>query len=143
MRNARLIPTAGLAGEHQVQNASLAVRLAEVFLAAQAGAGPDPDTLRRALEGARWPGRCQVVRDPVHAHTRWFLDGAHTAESLECCMGWFVSPGVALSDDAAAPCVLPAPAGVLVRADAGVGGAASGYSSSTARAAAQGQPSLT
>ena len=50
----------------------------------------------QALEAARWPGRCQTVRDPAHAGTTWFLDGAHTLESLECCMKWFVSPAAAL-----------------------------------------------
>ena len=30
--------------------------------------------------------------------TTWFLDGAHTIESLDCCIRWFVSPGVGLDN---------------------------------------------
>ncbi|KAJ8521967.1 hypothetical protein ONZ45_g1374 [Pleurotus djamor] len=54
------------------------------------------------LEKARWPGRCQAVPDPKHLGTTWFIDGAHTVESLDCCVQWFVSPGVALGSSS--PC---------------------------------------
>jgi folylpolyglutamate synthase len=56
------------------------------------------------LENARWPGRCQQIIDPARDGTRasvgkttWFLDGAHTVESLKACAEWFTSPGVAHS----------------------------------------------
>lgn len=91
----------GLSGAHQYQNAALAVRLAQKFLFLQAGIPPAPadelpETYVAALAAARWPGRCQTVQDPAHAGTTWFLDGAHTLESLDCCMRWFVSPEAAL-----------------------------------------------
>ncbi|CAK5275491.1 unnamed protein product [Mycena citricolor] len=89
----------GLAGSHQIQNASLAVQLAKSFLDVRGHPipeGPLPETFFRGLENARWPGRCQTVEDPVHPKTTWYLDGAHTLESLEFCIQWFVSPGVGL-----------------------------------------------
>ncbi|CCM04792.1 uncharacterized protein FIBRA_06985 [Fibroporia radiculosa] len=88
----------GLAGSHQYQNANLAVHLAKFFLHAQAGM--QENTLSEAfvegLKNTKWPGRCQTVSDPKRANLTWFLDGAHTKESLECCMQWFVSPDAAL-----------------------------------------------
>ncbi|KAH7914388.1 Mur ligase [Hygrophoropsis aurantiaca] len=93
----------GLAGEHQVQNAALAVEMARIFLSAQGAlcipAESLPEAFVRGLENTRWPGRCQTVIDPnpLHASTNWYLDGAHTTESLDCCVQWFVSPGVGLA----------------------------------------------
>lgn len=51
-----------------------------------------------ALEKARWPGRCQTVVDPQYPGTTWFLDGAHTVDSLECCAQWFFSPEAGLRE---------------------------------------------
>ncbi|KZW04125.1 FolC bifunctional protein [Exidia glandulosa HHB12029] len=90
--------TLGLAGKHQLSNANLAVNLAATFIASKDGTPvPDlktglPQTFVEGLERARWPGRCQRVVDPKQPSITWFLDGAHTKESLECCMEWFVSP---------------------------------------------------
>ncbi|KAF7332025.1 Folylpolyglutamate synthase [Mycena kentingensis (nom. inval.)] len=94
----------GLAGKHQVQNATIAVRLAERFLQAQTGLSSASETALpaefiRGLENARWPGRCQTVEDPTQTSITWYLDGAHTLESLECCIQWFVSPGVGLRSE--------------------------------------------
>ena len=96
----------GLSGAHQYQNATLAVHLARIFLQRHAGIEPAPqDTLPepyvKALERAKWPGRCQTVVDPEHERTVWFLDGAHTLESLDCCVQWFVAPYTALRTDIA------------------------------------------
>ncbi|KAI0774338.1 FolC bifunctional protein [Fomes fomentarius] len=89
----------GLAGSHQYQNAKLAVHLSKTFLSMQAS-GPITDGLSPAyvkgLESTKWPGRCQTVEDPSHQQTIWFLDGAHTLESLDCCIQWYASPEVAL-----------------------------------------------
>ncbi|KAI0304213.1 Mur ligase [Russula brevipes] len=54
------------------------------------------DTFIEGLKAARWPGRCQTVNDPRYPPIVWFLDGAHTVESLGCCIEWFVSPVAAL-----------------------------------------------
>ncbi|THH15377.1 hypothetical protein EW146_g5091 [Bondarzewia mesenterica] len=86
----------GLAGGHQVQNATLAVYMAKKFLQVQGVKPQEIEIYIKALENAKWPGRCQTVPDPDHPGTTWFLDGAHTTESIECCMEWFVSPSAAL-----------------------------------------------
>ncbi|BGP02220.1 Folylpolyglutamate synthetase [Rhodotorula toruloides] len=52
---------------------------------------PLPSSLVTGLQTARWPGRCQTEPDPLLGgeKVRWFLDGAHTVESLKCCGEWF------------------------------------------------------
>ncbi|KAJ6628771.1 FolC bifunctional protein [Mycena sp. CBHHK59/15] len=93
----------GLAGAHQIQNACLAVHLARSFLQSRNLNSSEAiltDDFVWGLEKASWPGRCQTVVDPVFTNTTWYLDGAHTLESLDCCMQWFVSPSVGLQIDA-------------------------------------------
>ena len=51
------------------------------------------------LQCAWWPGRCQEIPDPRATGATWFLDGAHTVESLMCGMEWFVSTGVGVKPD--------------------------------------------
>lgn len=89
----------GLAGQHQRQNATLAIYLATYFLKAK-GVSKWFYQMFSAfvapLTHVKWPGRCQTVTDPVHEGLTWFLDGAHTRESLECCVAWFADPDVAL-----------------------------------------------
>lgn len=97
----------GLAGKHQVENATLALHLARHFLELKDSQSfPDseqiPDVLARGLALTKWPGRCQQVQDPKRQNARWFLDGAHTVESLQCCFGWFASPGAALPESLSA-----------------------------------------
>ncbi|TFL05958.1 FolC bifunctional protein [Pterulicium gracile] len=92
----------GLAGDHQVQNANLAVHLTRRFVEIKSpGSFPTDESLskivREALEKTRWPGRCQTVVDPAHKGLTWYLDGSHTLDSLACCMQWFVHPDTALS----------------------------------------------
>ena len=75
------------------------MHLAKYFLHEKAG-WPLDDTLPppfvQGLKNVRWPGRCQTVQDPKYLALTGFLDGAHTKESLECCMQWFASPDAAL-----------------------------------------------
>ncbi|KAF9019256.1 FolC bifunctional protein [Hymenopellis radicata] len=92
----------GLAGAHQVQNANLAVYLVQSFLQRQTGeSAPSPvaltDNVIAGLQETKWPGRCQTVQAPSDANLTWYLDGAHTLESLDCCMQWHVSPDAGLS----------------------------------------------
>ncbi|KAG1752651.1 FolC bifunctional protein [Suillus paluster] len=95
-------------------NAALAVQLVHTFLSItdqSYSPASDPNTrepLRSlptsfldGLRNAHWPGRCQTVLDPKHEGSKWFLDGAHTKESLACCLEWFVSPAVGLPDSPA------------------------------------------
>lgn len=93
----------GLAGEHQLQNASLAVQMANIFLHSMDGSHYRPEPLSHipasfisGLENAKWPGRCQTVSDPKYKSITWYLDGAHTAESVLCCTRWFVNSRVGL-----------------------------------------------
>ncbi|KAH9947242.1 Mur ligase [Amylocystis lapponica] len=89
----------GLAGLHQYQNANLAVHLVQTFFREKESVKPQatlPEVFADALKVTKWPGRCHTVQDPDHASITWFLDGAHTHESLDCCIQWFVSPEVAL-----------------------------------------------
>ncbi|KAI0251294.1 FolC bifunctional protein [Lactifluus subvellereus] len=93
-----------LAGRHQITNAELAVLLSQKFLELKESAAHEktlPDTFIQGLKAARWPGRCQTISDPKHLPTVWFLDGAHTVESLGCCIEWFVSTLVALKTEPA------------------------------------------
>lgn len=56
---------------------------------------PLPETYVAALEQTRWPGRCQLSPDPRNAQIKWYLDGAHTVESLKCCGEWFADEALA------------------------------------------------
>ncbi|KAH8118386.1 tetrahydrofolylpolyglutamate synthase [Phellopilus nigrolimitatus] len=96
----------GLAGLHQYQNANIAVHLTQEFLRQKAPLLSTPSMSAAFIEGlkkARLPGRCQTVPDPSHEGTTWFLDGAHTIDSLECCMQWFFSPSAGLRRDSHKP----------------------------------------
>jgi folylpolyglutamate synthase len=93
----------GLSGAHQRQNATLAMHLAHRFLQLQSpttklpsSLSPIPGLYSTALSEARWAGRCQQVADPSRKGLQWFLDGAHTVESLICCAEWYFTPELAL-----------------------------------------------
>lgn len=91
----------GLSGRHQLSNASLAVELARTFLVKKNGSSypdPIPGDFVAGLENTKWPGRCQVILDPNYSSTTWYLDGAHTEESLKYCIEWFVSSNVSISE---------------------------------------------
>jgi len=86
-----------------VQNASLAVELARTFLLEQTRGEfvqkGLPDSFKEGLVNTKWPGRCQTIHDPSRPGFVWYLDGAHTTESLEYCIKWFITPGVGLPRD--------------------------------------------
>jgi dihydrofolate synthase/folylpolyglutamate synthase len=65
----------GLAGGHQVLNASLALAAAEILM--EKGFSIREDFLRKGLAAARWPGRLELVGDSP----RVLLDGAHNPEA--------------------------------------------------------------
>eukprot|EP00123_Amoebidium_parasiticum_P018041 comp24078_c1_seq1/m.43342 comp24078_c1_seq1/g.43342 ORF comp24078_c1_seq1/g.43342 comp24078_c1_seq1/m.43342 type:complete len:568 (-) comp24078_c1_seq1:241-1944(-) len=93
----------GLAGTHQQHNGSLAAALCKVWLDARSTQQPIPydetkvgtespggilnEGMELGLARARWPGRGHVICYPTHT-TTFFLDGAHTIESLEACSQW-------------------------------------------------------
>jgi folylpolyglutamate synthase len=93
----------GIPGVHQKENAALAISLAESFVEFKQPntwsiprAGGLPQAVIDGLSSVNWPGRCQKVSDPEDNSLTWFLDGAHTEESLQCCLEWFVSPEASL-----------------------------------------------
>ncbi|CAE6522490.1 unnamed protein product [Rhizoctonia solani] len=94
----------GLAGIHQRQNATLAMHLVHRFLQLQSptlklpdSLSPIPEIYATGLNEARWAGRCQQIVDPREG-LRWFLDGAHTIESLTACAEWYFTPELAFRD---------------------------------------------
>lgn len=93
----------GLAGKHQELNAALAIELMRAWTRRTApkpgwgaealaclDAGTLPETWRMGLEETEWFGRAQVVPDDVEdAQLSWYLDGAHTEESMRHVAEWF------------------------------------------------------
>lgn len=100
-RNLFTLLVTGLAGAHQKQNASMAIALANSFLQTSLRTSAEDklisESFKRGLVQTKWPGRCQTLQDPKRTNLTWYLDGAHTLESLDCCIQWFVTPGVGLS----------------------------------------------
>lgn len=106
----------GLAGQHQKLNAALAVRLVREWafqtrpawgpaVERDLSSGELPETFRAGLAKTQWWGRAQVVADTFEGLTDenndstdtkesdsslvWYLDGAHTEESMAQCAEWF------------------------------------------------------
>ncbi|EIE80198.1 hypothetical protein RO3G_04903 [Rhizopus delemar RA 99-880] len=88
----------GLAGEHQKYNALTAIELCKIWLKSMRGIEFKeviPEGFKKGLKNVTWPGRGQLL-DISHTkyasegtNATWFLDGAHTIESLEVCAAWF------------------------------------------------------
>lgn len=85
----------GIAGDFQIKNASLATALAHQHLVSLdilkeplelASSAKIPDLFRKGLEQTVWEGRCQIIRSN---NITWYIDGAHTKESIEAASGWF------------------------------------------------------
>ncbi|KAF8780259.1 hypothetical protein HU200_001930 [Digitaria exilis] len=94
----------GLHGEHQYINAGLAVALASTWLEKQGHkdsiplnrTDPLPDHFIRGLSNASLQGRAQIVPDSQvnsgegkNSSLVFYLDGAHSPESMEICAKWF------------------------------------------------------
>ncbi|OQR94475.1 folylpolyglutamate synthase [Achlya hypogyna] len=87
--------TLGLHGDYQHVNAALAIVLATQWLQRH---DPQPlppayeriitPTVLRGLTTAFWPGRAQTLQDPKSS-TTYYVDGAHTPLSMQCCGHWF------------------------------------------------------
>ncbi|OUM53777.1 hypothetical protein BVG19_g3091 [[Candida] boidinii] len=94
----------GLAGEFQYQNASIAIEIVKAHLDTLGFRNLNieeeelPENFVKGLEDASWPGRCQIIRENKdnseninnneHDIT-WFIDGAHTKESIQSGSKWF------------------------------------------------------
>ena len=90
----------GIPGDIQKMNASLALKLCQTWLSSKMDpfwysglSTPKPFPLSpeyiQGLANCRWPGRYQTLESGFK--TRYFLDGAHTLESIELCLQWFQS----------------------------------------------------
>ncbi|KAG7854819.1 hypothetical protein KL919_005101 [Ogataea angusta] len=83
----------GINGDFQRQNASLAVHLCKAHLERLGFELGDfevlPEEFVTGLEQASWPGRCQIIRDSKRDDITWYVDGAHTAESIASGTAWF------------------------------------------------------
>lgn len=88
----------GLAGIHQKYNALTAIELCKIWLKRIRGTELDqdvPEGFKKGLELVKWPGRGQQlsIKDTKYAtlknNATWYLDGAHTIESLQVCAEWF------------------------------------------------------
>ncbi|MED6174310.1 Folylpolyglutamate synthase [Stylosanthes scabra] len=98
--------TLGLEGEHQYLNAGLAVALCSTWLKRTGHLGDTnleqsisskntlPEQFVKGLTSASLQGRAQIVPDQLINNDRsnnlvFFLDGAHSPESMEVCARWF------------------------------------------------------
>lgn len=86
----------GLAGDFQKQNAALAIKMAAIHLAKlgvpQAELeldGSIPEKFATGLAQTKWDGRCQILQHPDYEHITWYIDGAHTLESINVASKWF------------------------------------------------------
>jgi len=101
----------GLDGDFQRSNAALAIALCKEFLisavqknllpssakekaerdVATLASGSLPDSFRTGLAACKWPGRGQtiVIDKPEWRNTVFYIDGAHTEESVDVCVKWF------------------------------------------------------
>ncbi|ABN66208.2 predicted protein [Scheffersomyces stipitis CBS 6054] len=93
----------GLAGDFQKQNAALAVKLSTIHLQ-KLGFTDLPkfnedgsieelnDKFIAGLEQVKWDGRCQkILNKPGFEGISWYIDGAHTLESINVSAQWFKS----------------------------------------------------
>ncbi|XP_045807871.1 folylpolyglutamate synthase [Trifolium pratense] len=91
-----------LSGDHQFYNAALAVSLSRCWLQRTGNwekvcqnDSKLPDEFIRGLSTANFSGRAQIVRDSsllsgnCDAELIFYLDGAHSPESMEACAKWF------------------------------------------------------
>lgn len=82
----------GLAGNFQLSNASLAIRIASAHLPALGHpplpTSPLPPEFVRGLEQVRWPGRCDIRHE---RNITWHIDSGHTLESIQAAATWFAS----------------------------------------------------
>ncbi|CAF4534495.1 unnamed protein product [Rotaria sp. Silwood1] len=84
-----------LAGDVQEINASLAIELVFHWLHAREGqsydklrAAPLNEKILQGLATCRWSGRNEIVDT---SNATYYVDGAHTIESIEQCKNWFTN----------------------------------------------------
>ncbi|KAJ2808895.1 Folylpolyglutamate synthetase [Coemansia guatemalensis] len=80
----------GIPGIHQRTNAALASALCHTF-SQRTGHVISATCIADGLRLAQWPGRSQRFVSPRNPKLTWFVDGAHTIESISACAQWFAS----------------------------------------------------
>ncbi|ESO86393.1 hypothetical protein LOTGIDRAFT_129379, partial [Lottia gigantea] len=82
----------GINGDKQIVNASLAVQLCKIWKQTHSGKDPVPlffpisTQVYNSLKECIWYGRNQTIQRPG---ITYYLDGAHTLESVQQCVDWF------------------------------------------------------
>ncbi|KAL8251902.1 hypothetical protein R6Q59_035595 [Mikania micrantha] len=92
----------GLVGDHQYVNAGLAIKLCSTWLQNTGHVEPNsidqnlslPQQFIKGLTTASLQGRAQIIPDPSLdiqsvGDLVFYLDGAHSPESMEVCANWF------------------------------------------------------
>ncbi|KAJ3174085.1 Folylpolyglutamate synthetase [Geranomyces variabilis] len=86
--------TFGMPGAYQKVNGALAIALCREWVAQRRKAGVEifgeEEAFRLGLETANWPGRAQTYKSAQYPTVTWYLDGAHTKESMQVCADWFL-----------------------------------------------------
>lgn len=108
----------GLAGSFQRQNAALAVKLADIHLRKLGVPDSDlptwndgtptlPEKFIVGLANTKWDGRCQrLTGQEGFENVTWYIDGAHTLESIRVASEWFSSSVVKQRQRPGAPNIL-------------------------------------
>lgn len=91
-QNVKILPDA----KFQKENASLAIALTSSLLRHLDPTIPldDAELPKEFVDGLEkvvWRGRCETIPDPETNDVTWFIDGAHTADSLKVAASWFCS----------------------------------------------------
>ncbi|KAI9104747.1 Mur ligase [Phlyctochytrium arcticum] len=83
----------GMAASYQLINATLAVALSKEWIAQMRRNGLSlegvDEAIKIGLAEAKWPGRAQKFVSNEFSSISWYLDGAHTKESMSVCADWF------------------------------------------------------
>eukprot|EP00834_Sanchytrium_tribonematis_P004427 NODE_218_length_12464_cov_0.653781.p2 type:complete len:429 gc:universal NODE_218_length_12464_cov_0.653781:2007-721(-) len=85
VQNHPIINKCELKLEHQIQNATTAMYTFEHCMNALNKATNNEKSIQ-AINATNWPGRNQVIKIE---NVNYFLDGAHTVESLSYCINWY------------------------------------------------------
>lgn len=76
-----------MSGSYQWVNAALAVALCKEWIKQQEAVGKQliggDDAIKHGLQTAQWPGRAQKFVAAGYPKITWYLDGAHTKESMQ------------------------------------------------------------
>ncbi|KAJ3149523.1 Folylpolyglutamate synthetase [Geranomyces michiganensis] len=96
--------TFGMPGAYQKINGALAVALCKEWVLQRKKAGVqvfgEEEAFHQGLETASWPGRAQMYSSEQYPSIKWYLDGAHTKESMQVCVDWFLDEYYTLDETA-------------------------------------------